>query len=212
MRLLLHLVWLVAGVSISLPAVSAHSRARNPLNYLTLVDNALIETPSHHNHIHAYSSFDLSFDLHEKPQHIRLALEPNHDIIADDAHVTYLAPDGTVSHSEKIIREDHKVYQGKAWVVDRKGTGDSVQVGWARIVVRRDGTQPLFEGVFTIFGDHHHILMKSNYVATKHEWDPRIDTSGDESMVVFRDSDISRTPISTELKRSLGFESEKAFS
>jgi hypothetical protein len=212
MRFLSHLVSLVASVTISIPSVSAYSRARNPLNYLTVVDNALIETPSHHTHVHAYSSFDLSFDLHKKSQHIRLSLKPNHDILGDDAHVTYLAPDGTVSHSEKIVREDHKVYQGKAWVVDRRNTGESVQVGWARIVVRRDGAHPLFQGVFTIFGDHHHILMKSNYIATKQEWDPKVDSSSEESMIVFRDSDISQTPINSELKRGVGFESNLACS
>lgn len=212
MRFLSHLVSIVASVTISLPAASAHSRARNPLNYITIVEKALIETPSHHSYVHAYSSFDLSFNIHKKPQHIRLALEPNHDIIADDAQVTYLAPDGTVSQTEKIVREDHKVYQGKAWVVDRKGTGESVQVGWARIVVRRDGPYPLFEGVFTIFGDHHHILMMSNYIATRHEWDPRVEATSDESMVVFRDSDISRAPIDSEMKRSIGFETDLACS
>lgn len=212
MRFLFYLVSLVASVSISIPHVSAHSRARNPLNYLTVVDNALIDTASHHKHIHAYSSFDLSFDLHEKPQHMRLSLEPNHDIIADDAHVTYLKTDGTVSHTEKIIREDHKVFQGKAWVVDRKGTGESIQVGWARIVVHKDGEIPLFQGVFTIFGDHHHILLKSSYITTRQKWDPRIDASGDESMIVFRDSDISPTSINAELKRNLGFETDLACS
>ena len=212
MRFLLHLVSFVASVSISIPAVSAHSRARNPLTYLTSVENATIDTPSHHNYVHAYSSFDLHFSLHKNSQHIPLALEPNHDIIADDAHITYLAPDGTITHSEKIVREDHKVFQGKAWVVDLKGTGESVQVGWARIVVRRDGTTPLFEGVFTILGDHHHIMMKSNYIATRQEWDPRIAVPGEESLIVFRDSDISRTPISTQLKRDPGFGSDIACS
>jgi hypothetical protein len=208
MRFLSHLVSLVASVTI----VSASSKARNPLNYLTVVDNALIQTPSHHTHVHAYSSFDLTFDLHKKSQHIRLALKPNHDIIREDTLITYLAADGTVSHSEKIVREDHKVYQGKAWVVDRKGTGESVQVGWARIVVRRDGAHPLFEGAFTIFGDHHHIKLKSNYIATKQEWDPRVDISSGESMIVFRDSDISQMPAHINLKRNLGFGSDLACS
>ena len=65
-------------------------------------------------------------------------------------------------------------------------------MGWARIVIRRDGVNPLFEGAFTVMGDHHNIQLRSNYMATKHEMDPEVEYSDDEYMLIFRDSDISR--------------------
>jgi hypothetical protein len=52
-------------------------------------------------------------------------------------------------------------------------------------------------------GNHHHIQMKSNYMATKHQLDPELEEAEDEYMAVWRDSDVSRqTP--RDLKRSLG--------
>lgn len=176
----------------------AHSRARNPLNYLTFVENARIHTPSHR--VHAYSSFDLTFDLHDGEQRVKLTLEPNHDILAEDAHVEYLDAQGNVRHAEKINREDHKVFLGSTWLFE--DSGHWTHVGWSRIVIRRDGVDPLFEGAFTILKDHHHIQMKSNYMATKHEMDPEIEEYFDEYMTVFRDSDIGRQP-HTDLKRGI---------
>jgi len=177
--------------------VDARSKSRNPLNYLSLVERPRIQTPLQR--VHAYSSFDLTFDLHKGSQHIRLSLEPNHDIIHEDAHVEYLDQFGNVRHAEKINREDHKVYQGTSFIVDQDGT--SSNVGWARIMVRRDGKTPLFEGAFTVMGDHHHIQMKSSYETTKHEYDPSLEPSDDEYMIVFRDTDIGRQTHSELRKR-----------
>lgn len=74
-------------------------------------------------------------------------------------------------------------------------------------MIRRDGIHPLFEGAFSIMGDHHHVQFRSNYMSTKHELDPEAEQSSDEYLVMFRDSDIdhtSRMSFSTELKRSAG--------
>lgn len=177
--------------------VKAHSKARNPLNYLALVENTRIETPSQR--VHAFSKFDLTFDLHSGQQHIKLSLEPNHDIIPADANIQYLDADGNVKHVEKLDREAHKVFQGTSWVLQNGGLWSNV--GWARIVVRRDGSDPLFEGAFTVMGDHHHVQMKSNYMATKHNLDPLIEEHDDEYMTVFRDSDIGQGPKADLKKR-----------
>jgi Metallo-peptidase family M12 len=187
----------------------AHSRSRNPLNYLTILENPQINTPSRR--VHAFSKFDLTFDLHGESQHIKLSLEPNYDILGEDSFVEYLDKYGNVRHAERIVREDHKVFLGKSWV--REEDDSFSNVGWARIVMRRDGVYPLFEGAFTIMGDHHHIQMKSNYLQTKHEDDPMLEEEedDDEYMTVFRDSDISWLPSKTELKRStdLGCRADK---
>ena len=95
------------------------------------------------------------------------------------------------------------MFKGQAWIQEH---GESWKnVGWARIVVRRDGVNPLFEGAFTILHDHHHVQLRSYYESTRHELDPGTDHSEDEYMVLYRDSDISRLG-HQELKRSEGLE------
>jgi hypothetical protein len=91
------------------------------------------------------------------------------------------------------------VYKGTAWI-KRGNRWDNV--GWARITIRRDGANPLFEGAFTVQHNHHHIQLSSSYKQTRHELDPQIDLREDEFMVVFRDSDISETVAEhSELKK-----------
>jgi Metallo-peptidase family M12/Disintegrin len=174
----------------------AHSQARNALNYLSLVENPRIQTPSHR--VHAFSSFDVTFDLHKTSQRIKLSLEPNHDILGDDSYVEYLDKDGNVKHLERINRQEHKVFLGKSWVLGDDGHWENV--GWSRIMVRRDGIRPLFEGAFSIRGDDHHVQLASSYMSTKHELDPVLEEADDEYMTCFRDSDIERGP-HTELRR-----------
>lgn len=176
--------------------IAAHSQSRNALNYLSLVENPRIQTPSHR--VHAFSSFDLTFDLHKSSQRIKLSLNPNHDILGEDSHVEYLDKHGNVRHSERISRQEHKVFQGKAWLLEENGHWE--KVGWSRIMIRRDGVHPLFEGAFSVFGDHHHIQLRSSYMRTKHALDPTLEESDDEYMTCFRDTDIGRQP-QGELRR-----------
>jgi len=198
MRFLPTLAATVASVLSLIPTTHGSSQARNPLNYLALIENPRIHT--HNQRVHAFSHFDLTFDLHKNPQHVRLTLEPNHDILGDDSHVNFLGQDGSIERSEKIVREDHKVYQGQAFLVEPDGT--NTQVGWSRITVRRDGVLPLFQGAFTIMGDHHNIQLKSTYLSTKHRMDPELEDSDDEFMVVYRDSDVGRLSHSELRKRA----------
>ena len=178
----------------------AHSQKRAPLNYLSLLDNPEIHNPSHR--VNAYSEFDLTFSLHKNQQRIRLSLEPNHDILdATGAFVEYVDKEGRVTRTEQISRHEHKIFMGKAYTLDVKG--DWHHTGWARINIRRDGVDPLFEGAFSIRGDHHHIHMKSGYMQTKHELDPVLEEHDDEYMVVFRDSDYSQLPQTSLGKRSV---------
>lgn len=187
------LILLIATLSL------AHSVARNPLTRLGTVRNPTIQTKNYR--IHALSHFDLTFASFDK--RIRLSLEPNHDVIAPGATVQYLGPDGEVAREETIDRLDHKVFKGTAWTQD--GAGKWQNVGWARVFVRRDGVEPLFEGAFSINHNNHHIQMSSTYISTKDALDPDLAWSPaeDEFMVVWRDSDISSASMHTELKRAL---------
>ncbi|KAI4184366.1 MAG: hypothetical protein L6R41_004784 [Letrouitia leprolyta] len=181
--------------------VEASSRSREPITYLSLLENPEIRTPS--NRVHAFSNFNLFFDLHQSQQRIKLTLEPNHDIIAQGAVVTFLDENGAVERRAPINRHEHRVYLGDSWVQDHDGSW--ISAGWARITVKRDGPDPLFEGAFTLGRDHHHVLLRSNYLRTKHDLDPDLERGGDEYMIVYRDSDIFRRGSNHygELKRSV---------
>lgn len=192
MRLLRALAPLIASV-LSLPSASASSHS-DPLNYITPVDNPVIHTPSHR--VHSLSTFDLTFALHQDAQRIKLTLEPNHEILADDAQITFLDRDGNVERTQAIRREEHRVFKGTAAV--ELGGGRWERTGWARIRVIEDGANPLFEGTFAILNDYHHVMLRSKYVRTKHELDPELGATDEEFMVVFRDSDIGDS-----MKRSL---------
>ncbi|KAI2632079.1 zinc metalloprotease mde10 [Hypoxylon sp. NC1633] len=192
----------IAVLSILSHSSDAHSVKRNALNYISRVDNPVVHTPS--NRVHAHSTFDLSFLLHNGQDKIRISLEPNHDVLADSASVSYLAPDGSVRLEEKIDRTQHRVFKGHAFV-QHPDHSEWLNSGWARITVYRDGAHPLFEGTFRINGNHHHIQTSSHYRQTQHEEDPSADYAEDEYMVVWRDSDIrpNDNNIVSELKRGL---------
>jgi hypothetical protein len=164
-----------------------------------VVDEPILHTPSHR--VHALSSFDITFTLQDSQQHIRLTASPNHDVIAEDATVQYLAPDGSIRSTEVIDRLDHKVFMGSAWLQHEEGA-EWTNVGWARILVHRDGSNPLFEGAFRIDGDHNHIQTRRNYLNAKLPEDPQLEQDGEEYMIVWRDSDIV-PDMPTELRRDI---------
>ncbi|KAK0872348.1 hypothetical protein LTR87_012457 [Friedmanniomyces endolithicus] len=188
MRLPLQLLSLIA--SILAPCAWASSSIRNPLGALSTVQRATIHT---HNHrVTALSDFDLTFSVRDDLD-VRLRLEPNHDILAEDATVAYLAPDGTISRKEGIDRLRHKVFKGTAWIRQPSIGPDTWQnVGWARVTVNRDGEVLQFEGAFAVHQDYHHIQSAGNYLRTRHPLDPEIEAAsdGDDYMVLWRDSDI----------------------
>ncbi|KAF2651959.1 ADAM 8 precursor [Lophiostoma macrostomum CBS 122681] len=177
--------------------VTASSTIRNPLRAIALAKNPSILTPNHR--VTAVSTFDVALDV--SGTRLRLSLEPNHDIFVDGAVVQYLGADGEISRQEPIDRLQHKVYKGTAWL-KRGNRWDNV--GWSRVSVRRDGPEPLFEGVFTVNDDHHHILLSSNYKKTRMALDPDVDLRDDEYMVVFRDSDMLADLEHTELRKRSG--------
>ncbi|KAK4552827.1 hypothetical protein LTR86_010161 [Recurvomyces mirabilis] len=188
MRLPFQLLSLAA--SILVPQAWASSTIRNPIATLSTLQNATILTNNHR--VTALSDFDLTFNIQDD-LHVRLRLEPNHDIIAEDATITYLAADGTVRHTESVDRSAHKVFRGTAWI-QRPSIGQHQwqNVGWARVTINKDGKTPEFEGAFSVHHDSHHIQSSNNYARTRHSLDPEVDElkDGAEYMVVWRDSDI----------------------
>jgi hypothetical protein len=114
--------------------------------------------------------------------------------------VQYIASDGTLTHADPIKRHEHKVFRGRALV--GSGKGRWTPAGWARITVKRDGLEPLFEGAFSINDDKHHVELLSNYLDKKRPIDADVEPRHGEYMVVYRDSDMIHYTHS-ELKRSL---------
>ncbi|KAJ9381134.1 hypothetical protein DTO063F5_6344 [Paecilomyces variotii] len=199
MRLFRNLVpFLASTVSILKTGVDARSQQPGPINYISVVEAPVINSPSHR--VHSLSHFDVTFGLHQGHQRIKLDLEPNHDILSEDAHIQYLDSNGNVKHAQPIDRSDHRVFKGSAWAEAEDGSWN--RVGWARISVQRDGKQPLFEGAFTIRGNHHHIQKRSNYMHTRRDFDVDVENKEDDYMIVYRDSDMSRE-LHSEFKRSL---------
>ena len=188
MRLPFQLLSLVAAVLI--PSTQASSSIRNPIGALSSVQNATIHT--NNGRVTALSQFDLTFNIRDD-LYVRLSLEPNHDILAQDATVAYLAADGSITRKESVDRLMHKVFKGSAWV-QRPSIGEDgwQRVGWSRVTVKEDGQSPLFEGAFSVNHDHHHIQSSTNYMRTRHAMDPEIDLyeGNRQYMVVWRDSDI----------------------
>ncbi|KAI0193693.1 disintegrin [Xylaria flabelliformis] len=179
---------------------ASHSVKRNPLNYITRVDRPTLHTPS--NRIHAHSSFDISFLLHDEKDKVRIELEPNHDVLPEEATIRYLGPDGTVSHEEKINRQEHRIYKGHAFL-QHAHHSEWLNTGWARIAVLRDGLNPLFEGTFKVNGNYHHIQRASTYRQTRLAEDPEAHHDDDDYMIVWRDTDIVGNDYGSELKRGL---------
>ena len=219
----------VATAALLVSSALAHSVKRNPLTNLGTLHNVTIDTKSHR--VNALSSFDLSFAIHDpqgpdgtsmdsRPRrNVRLALEPNHDIIPQGAAIKYLAADGTVKREEPINRLNHKVYRGTAWVQELGVKGEDLgrdyyAAGTARIFIRRDGPRPSFDGSFDVRHDHHHIKSSTSYRRTRHAQDPELPTLADsesneseEYMVVFKDSDLASDgwdDAHRELKRDVG--------
>jgi hypothetical protein len=179
----------IAGVALFFETSLASSVKRNAVNYISLIDEPVINTPSHR--IRADSHFDLLFSLHNKQQKIRLQLEPNHDILPENFAITHIGGDGSVRSVETIKREEDKVFKGSVFI-QRIGREGWTKAGWARITIHRDGKDPVFEGTLRIDGNHHHIHTGTNFQQVRHEDDPVLPTTEntDEVMVVWRDSDI----------------------
>lgn len=190
------LLSVVSALSALIEPLQARSQASQAIRQLTPIDNAVIHTSSHQ--LDHTSQFDLTFELHRDGKRIKLELEPNLDILADDASVRYLDTDGNWK-DEPFQRNAHKVFRGRALV--GSGKGRWTPTGWARVNIRRDGPEPLFEGAFNVDGNRHHIELHSTYSAKQRPIDADVEDRAYDYMLVYRDTDMIKGHV--ELKRSL---------
>jgi len=198
----MHILSALTSVLALATSAAASSQHRAPLRAIQFAENADILTPNHR--VTAVSTFDVAFDVGS--QRIRLSLEPNHDIFVEGGRITHLAADGSVHREEPIDRMQHKVFKGTA-SVKRGNRWESA--GWARVGIRQDGLEPLFEGTFTLNHDHHHVKLAGNYRATRLAEDPELDAT-EGRMVVFKDSDMGMAPNQdhAELRKRAGVTGE----
>lgn len=68
-------------------------------------------------------------------------------------------------------------------------------------MMHQDGENPVFDGAFRVNSNNHHIEAGHRYRKIKHEEDPHVHTK-DDTMVVWRDSDVRPADGQLELKRS----------
>lgn len=172
--------------------IEASSVLRNPLSAVTVVKDPTILNTEHL--VAATSRFSITFSIANL--HVKLDLEPNHDILNPRTNVRHLDHDGKTSHFSELQRAQRKVFKGTAFVRS-DGRGDHWDLaGWARVLMMQPGTSPLFEGSLTLDGDHYSIQLISNYVRTKHPLDPHVHVhvSGQEDMVAWRHSDALPFP------------------
>lgn len=113
-----------------------------------------------------------------------------------------LGSDGSVRRVEAIVRSEHRIFKGTAFV-QLNGDSEWTNAGWARISMHQDGSKPIFEGAFTIDGVHHHVQTDANFRATMRPGDPELEKEAAEYMVVWRDNDVIEHT-HDELKRDLG--------
>ncbi|KAL2823948.1 Metallo-peptidase family M12-domain-containing protein [Aspergillus cavernicola] len=201
-----HLPLVAGALSFFTVGVQTRSQAPNAIRHVSSLEEPTIKAPSITNRIDHLSHFDITFTIRDKEQRIKLELEPNHDILAEDAYVQYLDADGKIHTEEPISRHQHRVFKGRTLAGRGKGKGMWDPVGWTRIYITRDGPRPLFEGVFNINGDNHHIELQSTYLRKKRPQDVDIQRHEEDYMVFYRDSEMTRpadTPTHTDLKRSL---------
>jgi hypothetical protein len=170
---------------------AARSLRQPPIVAAAVVTDARIISWQHKpDTVHCTSSFTLVFrtSFPDQSSQIRLSLEPNHELL-QDATVEYLGADGEIVRTEDIVRHEHKIYKGNAYVRDAT-TKAWVHCGWTRIMVLRDGENPLFEGVFLKDGDIHHVKLLSKYNAQRVMDDVELESTDPENtLVVYRDSD-----------------------
>lgn len=183
--LLLCLTWLA-----SLATSHHHSDTdRGPIQHISLVENIKISTPS--NHVHWSSKFDLDFTVDNGKTEVKLKLEPNYDLITDDTVVEYMDEHGNIERKKRIKRNTHRVFKGTSWLPRKEGDGWR-HAGWARIYVNEDGDRPLFDGLFTLDHEIHNLVLKSQYLKYGQPGDVKVEDSGEDYVLVYRDADIGK--------------------
>ncbi|QSL65599.1 hypothetical protein MERGE_002912 [Pneumocystis wakefieldiae] len=163
--------------------------------------------------IDSYSSFDLIFALPYNYQqgeypgwmkkYVKLTMVPNLDLLNENSYLQIHNENGEIISSEKIDRNNHRVYRGDTFVTYTENNTGLLEkkwhkTGWARISLHQDMDLPIFEGTFSLSNDLYTVKRTENYMLLKEDHEPEVFMS-QKSMVLWRES---RRPPKTLRRRS----------
>jgi hypothetical protein len=98
-------------------------------------------------------------------------------------------------------RHRHRVFKGS--VLSGNEITEWKKVGWTRISVLRDGTNPLLDGAFSVHGVQYHIKVKDGAMVVSYKAEDQDPIMSSESLTNI--TDIDTTPHFAPQKRQFGF-------
>ncbi|KAL2865906.1 ADAM family of metalloprotease ADM-A [Aspergillus lucknowensis] len=157
-------VGLILSLAFHATHVTGYSLRSETSYNTTTLGNVVIHTPSQR--VYSSAEFNITFSLegHQKP--LKLALTPNHDILSQNPHIQYLDANGQPQHTELMKRHHHRVFKGSVLLGSEINGWE--RAGWTRISIVRDGTAPLFDGAFSVWGVQYNINIDSNRMLVSH--------------------------------------------
>ncbi|KAL4872206.1 hypothetical protein BDV12DRAFT_211127 [Aspergillus spectabilis] len=101
------------------------------------------------------SNFTITARIDGYDQQVAFVLEPNRDLITPKTRVWYLDSSRNIENAESIKVLPYDITKGAVWIKLPGQPWDSV--GWARLMVTREGPNPLIEGTFTMLTEQFEI-------------------------------------------------------
>ncbi|KAE8397715.1 Metallo-peptidase family M12-domain-containing protein [Aspergillus pseudonomiae] len=133
------------------------------------IEEAEIYTPLQR--VDHLSRFSLGLRLSNEHRWLKFTLEPNDNIIADNTQLSYVDNGNCIGVCRNMERSAVMAFKGSVWV---QGTGKCWdKVGWARICIRKDGPDPLFEGTYSKQKSIYDIQIRPAEMNNTHQWDLR---------------------------------------
>ncbi|KAL4883667.1 Metallo-peptidase family M12-domain-containing protein [Aspergillus karnatakaensis] len=144
-----------------------------------------VNTPSHT--VAGHSHFNITARVDGYDQQVAFVLEPNQDLITQGTRVRYLDDSRDTQNVESLADLPYHVTKGAVWTNSRDQHWNNV--GWARLMVTRDGPAPLFEGTFTILSQQFQVRTQTSGSS---------ESDSNEQLWVYPTSSINSTNIPQE--------------
>ncbi|KAL2824494.1 Metallo-peptidase family M12-domain-containing protein [Aspergillus cavernicola] len=151
MRNLYEFVAFLAHYALAAPAAGLFDGAPFQLSI------PVINTPSHI--IAGRSQFNITAGIDGRDQQVAFVLEPNRDLIAQGIRIRYLDSSRNSEDAGSNTNLPYHITKGAVWTKLPGQPWDDV--GWARLIITRAGTNPLFEGTFTLLSEQYEIRPQS---------------------------------------------------
>ncbi|KAF7587721.1 ADAM metallopeptidase domain [Aspergillus hancockii] len=139
---------------------TAHSIRSDQTAQTSRLESVTIHTPSQV--VTSKSEFDITFSIRGQDERLKLRLGPNRHLLARNPQLQYLDPTGNIRWTGPLGGNEDKVFKGGVWVQSPDRSWG--RAGWARIYILRDGDTPLFEGAFSVYGQHYDVSIVKDTV------------------------------------------------